>query len=85
MSTVLTPEDVKKYEEERILEAESQPTSTMEYTKMFATLALNIAVIVILVLAAYSTTGDLSSRFTSLLEVVIGAIFGVTATQVTKG
>jgi F0F1-type ATP synthase membrane subunit a len=82
---VLTPDEVSKYEAERRLDTENEPTWKMELAKMLATLVLNVVVIVLLVWAAFSTTGELSSRFMSLLEVVIGAIFGVTATQITKG
>jgi F0F1-type ATP synthase membrane subunit a len=85
MSTVLTPQEVSKYEADRKLDAENEPTWKMELAKMLATLILNVVIIVLFVWAALSTSGELSSRFMGLLEVVVGAIFGVTATQITKG
>lgn len=58
-----------------------------EKLKMFATIAFNIIIIVILTLGTIllrTSAQDLSSRFMSLLEIVIGAVFGITATQVTS-
>jgi hypothetical protein len=56
----------------------------MELYKLGASLALNIVVIVLLITGILLTTGETSSRFLTMLELVIGAIFGVTATQVGK-
>lgn len=85
MSVELTPEEVEEYKRQRELErAESSREWRTEIYKMLASLALNIFVIVVLALGALNTTADLSSRFMSLLEIVIGAIFGVTATQIAK-
>lgn len=81
---VLTPEEVGKYEEQRKLDIAEEPTWKMEIAKMFATLALNLIVIAVLVLATLNTSAELSTRFMSLLEIVIGAAFGVTATQIAK-
>ena len=58
-----------------------------EKLKMFATIAFNLLIIVILTFGTLflrTSAVDLSSRFMSLLEIVIGAIFGITATQVTS-
>lgn len=85
MTVVLTPEEVEKYAEQRKLDIAEEPTWNMEIAKMLATLALNLTVIAVLVLGALNTSAELSTRFMSLLEIVIGAIFGVTATQITKG
>ena len=52
---------------------------------MLATLTLNLIVVTVLVWAALNTSAELSTRFMSLLEIVIGAVFGVTATQIAKG
>lgn len=88
MSVVITSDEAAKYEEERKLDV-PQSSWGMEIAKMLATLALNIIVIALLMYGALSTaapaTAELSTRFMSLLEIVIGAIFGVTATQITKG
>lgn len=88
VSEVLTEEEVAKYAEQRKaeeqgLESEKQEWR-MEIYKMVASLAINIFVVLLLVIATLVTTADISSRFMSLLEIVIGAIFGVTATQVAK-
>ena len=56
----------------------------MEIYKTLTSVAINVFVILVLVLGALTTAGDISSRFMSLLEIVIGAIFGVTATQIAK-
>ncbi len=85
MSTEIDPNDIAKYQEERKQDAASQQPWSMEIIKMLSTLALNLIVIIVLVVGAMSTAAELSTRFMSLLEVVIGAIFGVTATQITKG
>lgn len=85
VSVVLTPEEVEKYAEQRKLDIAEEPTWKMEIAKMLATLVLNLIVITILVWGALNTSAELSTRFMSLLEIVIGAIFGVTATQITKG
>lgn len=85
VSVVLTPKQVEEYAEQRKLDAAEEPTWKMEIAKMLATLALNLIVITILAWAALSTSAELSTRFMSLLEIVIGAAFGVTATQITKG
>ncbi len=84
MSVVITSDQATKYEEDRKLDV-PEPSWTMEIAKMLATLALNVFVIAILIYGALNTTAELSTRFMSLLEIVIGAIFGVTATQITKG
>lgn len=58
-----------------------------EKIKMYATIFFNLLIIIILTLGTiYLRTSavDLSSRFMSLLEIVIGAVFGITATQVTS-
>ncbi len=58
-----------------------------EKTKMYATIFFNSLIIVILTVGAIllrTSAQDLSSRFMSLLEIVIGAIFGITATQITS-
>ncbi len=85
VSVVLTPEEVKEYKEQRKLDTAEEPTWKMEIAKMLATLALNLIVITVLVWASLNTSAELSTRFMSLLEIVIGAVFGVTATQITKG
>jgi F0F1-type ATP synthase membrane subunit a len=85
VSVVLTPEEVEKYEEQRKLDIAEEPTWKMEIAKMLATLALNLIVVTVLVWAALNTSAELSTRFMSLLEIVIGAVFGVTATQIAKG
>ncbi len=85
MSTEIDPNDIAKYEEERKLDAASKPSWSMEIVKMLSMLALDLIVIIVLVIGAMSTGAELSTRFMSLLEIVIGAIFGVTATQITKG
>ncbi len=84
VTVVLTPEEVEKYEEQRKLDIAEEPTWRMEIAKMLATLALNLTVIVVLIWGTLNTSTELSTRFMSLLEIVIGAIFGITATQVTK-
>jgi len=85
MSVVITREEADKYKRERELEREEKARGwRMEIYKMLASLAINVFVILILVLGALNTTAELSSRFMSLLEIVIGAIFGVTATQIAK-
>ena len=85
MSVVITPDEAAKYEQERKMErGEKAQEWKMEIYKMLASLAINVFVILVLVLGAFSTTGEMSSRFMSLLEIVIGAIFGVTATQIAK-
>ncbi len=84
MSIEIDPKDIEKYEEERKLDV-PQTSWTMEIAKMLATLAFNLVVIAVLVWGGLNTTAELSTRFMSLLEIVIGAIFGVTATQITKG
>jgi hypothetical protein len=81
VSTELTEEEVAEQKRERELETLDRK---MEIYKMLTSLAINMFVIVILVLGTLLTTGDFSSRFMGLLEVVIGAIFGVTATQIAK-
>lgn len=88
MSEPLTPEKVeelkaKRREEVQELEEEAREWR-MELYKMGASLAINVFVILVLVFGALITTADISSRFMSLLEIVIGAIFGVTATQIAK-
>jgi hypothetical protein len=88
VAEVLTQEEVERYaeqrkEEEQALEGEKREWR-MEIYKMLSSLAINIFVIVLLVVATLVTTAEISSRFMSLLEIVIGAIFGVTATQVAK-
>ena len=58
-----------------------------EKTKMYATIFFNSLIIVILTVGTIllrTSAQDLSSRFMSLLEIVIGAIFGITATQITS-
>ncbi len=84
MPVVLTPEQVEEYKEQRRLERAEEPSWTMELAKMLATLTLNLVVIVLLVWASLNTSADLSTRFLGMLELVIGAIFGVTATQIAK-
>jgi len=84
MSVILTPDEVKKYEAERNAEIANEPSWNVEIIKMIATLILDIVVIVLLVYASLNTSGELSSRFLTMLEIVIGAIFGVTATQISK-
>lgn len=85
VSVVLTPDEVIKYAEQRKLDVAEEPTWKMEIAKMLATLALNLIVVTVLVWGALNTSAELSTRFMSLLEIVIGAVFGVTATQITKG
>lgn len=80
----ITPEEAEEYKEQRKLETTGESTWSMELSKMAATLALNLIIIAVLVWAALNTSTELSTRFMSLLEIVIGAIFGVTATQITK-
>jgi hypothetical protein len=58
-----------------------------EKTKMYATIFFNLLIIVLLTIGTIllrTSAQDLSSRFMSLLEIVIGAVFGITATQVTS-
>lgn len=58
-----------------------------EKIKMFATIFFNLLIIIILTVGTIflrTSAMDLSSRFMSLLEIVIGAVFGITATQVTS-
>ena len=58
-----------------------------ERTKMYATLFFNILIIGILTVGTIylrTSAQDLSSRFMSLLEMIIGAIFGITATQLSS-
>ncbi len=81
---VIDPKDIPEMEAQRKLDV-PQTSWTMEITKMLSTLALDLIVIIVLVVGAMSTGAELSTRFMSLLEIVIGAIFGVTATQITKG
>jgi F0F1-type ATP synthase membrane subunit a len=80
----ISPEEVEEYKEQRKLDAAGESTWSMELSKMAATLALNLIVITVLIWAALNTGTELSTRFMSLLEIVIGAVFGVTATQLTK-
>jgi len=85
MSVVITAEEKASYERQRELELkEKARVWNTEIYKMLASLAINVFCISVLLLGALYTTGDVSSRFMSLLEVVIGAIFGVTATQIAK-
>ena len=56
----------------------------MEIYKMVASLAINVFVIIILILGVLYAQTEISSCFMGLLEIVIGAIFGVTATQIGK-
>jgi uncharacterized membrane protein len=88
MSEPLTPEEVEKYKAERSKEKQGLEEEArdwkMEIYKMLTSLAINVFVVLILVIGVLNTTGDLSSRFMGLLEIVIGAIFGVTATQIAK-
>jgi len=80
----ITPDEVEEYKEQRKLETAGESTWSMELSKMAATLALNLIVITVLIWAALNTSSELSTRFMSLLEIVVGAVFGVTATQITK-
>jgi hypothetical protein len=66
------------------LENEQETDWRTELYKTFATLILNLVVVIILILGVVYTDADISSRFMSLLELVIGAIFGITATQIAK-
>lgn len=89
MSVVITPSEAKAYAQERKAEKELEKEIRgaewrMEIYKMIGSLIINTFVILTLVLAALNTTPDLSTRFMSLLEIVVGAIFGVTATQIAK-
>jgi len=85
MSVVITSEEKAMYERQRELEREERERQwRMEIYKMLASLFINIFVILVLILGAFYGPTDLSSRFMSLVEIVIGAIFGVTATQVAK-
>ncbi len=85
MSVVITPDEAARYEQERRLEREDKAREwRIEVYKMLASLGINVFVILVLILGALNTTGEISSRFMSLLEIVVGAIFGVTATQVAK-
>jgi len=85
VSVVITREEADKYKRERELEREEKAREwRTEIYKMLASLVINVFVILVLVLGALNTTAELSSRFMSLLEIVIGAIFGVTATQIAK-
>jgi len=71
-------------DEERELEVEDWER---ERTKMYATLFFNVLIIGILTVGTIylrTSSQDLSSRFMSLLEMIIGAIFGITATQVSS-
>ncbi len=81
---VIDPKDIPEMEAQRKLDV-PQTSWSMEIVKMLSTLALDLIVIIVLVIGAMSTAAELSTRFMSLLEIVIGAIFGVTATQITKG
>jgi F0F1-type ATP synthase membrane subunit a len=74
----------KKSKEEKESEAARVRDWKMEIYKMVTSLVINVFVITIIALCALNTTADLSTRFMSLLEIVIGAIFGVTATQIAK-
>lgn len=86
MSVVITPDEKANYERERDLEVKEKARDwKSELYKMGASLAINVFCISVLIMGALYTTGDTSSRFMSLLEIVIGAIFGVTATQIAKG
>jgi len=85
VSVVVSSDEVAEYKRERELEREESSREwRIEIYKMLASLAINVFVIVVLAVGALNTTADLSSRFMSLLEIVIGAIFGVTATQIAK-
>ena len=89
MSKTYTREQIeaikaKRSKEEQESEAARAREWKMEIYKMVTSLAINVFVITVLALCALNTTADLSTRFMSLLEIVIGAIFGVTATQVAK-
>jgi uncharacterized membrane-anchored protein len=84
MPVVLSPEEVKKYEAQRKLDEAEQPSFKEEFAKTLASLALNITVIILLVYGALNGPANLSTQFMSLLGIVIGAIFGVTATQIEK-
>jgi hypothetical protein len=88
MSEVLKPEDVERYTAERIEEekerAEAKSDWRMELIKLVASLVLNLVVIVLLIYGILITSGETSARFSAMLELVIGAIFGITATQVGK-
>jgi hypothetical protein len=78
----LTPDEIDKQkkiaaEEKQIVEKDS-----MDKWKMAASFTLNVIVIAALIIATLNTTGDTSSRFLGMLELVLGAIFGVTATEI---
>lgn len=80
----LTTDEVKQQkkiaaEEKQIVEKDS-----MDKWKMFASFTLNVIVIGALIGATLNTTGDTSSRFLGMLELVLGAIFGVTATEIAR-
>jgi hypothetical protein len=75
----------KRSKEEKESEAARKREWKMELCKMFTTLGINVFAIIVLALCALNTAGDLSTRFMGLLEIVVGAIFGVTATQIAKG
>jgi uncharacterized integral membrane protein len=83
MSVVITSEDKAKYERDSEMEEKAHTWKTEIY-KMIASLIINIFAITILAWGALYTSAELSLRFMSLLEIVVGAIFGVTATQVGK-
>ena len=88
MSELLTPQQVEEYKKERSREEQERKEEArewkMEISKMLVSLAINVFVILILIQGALNSTADISSRFMSLLEIAIGAIFGVTATQIAK-
>ncbi len=84
MSTEITPDEVLKFEAERQLDAKNEPSDKMEAVKTIATLSINVITIILLAWASMNASTELSTRFMSLLEIVIGAIFGVTATQIAK-
>ena len=85
MSREITEEELEKYEAERKTDEKLEVDLwTVEKIKMLSTLGLNLVVIIILAWASVNTTSELFTRFMSLLELVIGAIFGITATQIAK-
>jgi len=88
MSVVITPNEAEIYAMEREMEKELEKEEIsewrMELYKMVGSLIIDITVILFLVLGALNTAPELSTRFMSLLEIVVGAIFGVTATQIAK-
>lgn len=88
MPVEITADEAKLYaaerEKEKELEKEQVSDWRIEIYKMIGTLIINVFVISVLILGVLYTSTDVSSRFMSLLEIVIGAIFGVTATQIAK-